>query len=49
MREATRDGAPASDLVDGKQLVALLKKLELGVRTEMVERVTVEPDWFKAI
>ena len=47
IREATRDGAPAIDLIDGEQLVALLRKLGLGVKTEMVERVTIEPEWFR--
>lgn len=37
--EATRDGAPPIDLIDGEQLCELLKKHQLGVRT--VER-TVE-------
>jgi restriction system protein len=45
-REATRDGAPAIDLIDGDQLCELLKDLKLGVRTEMVEQVTIEPNWF---
>jgi restriction system protein len=45
-REATRDGAPAIDLIDGDQLCELLKDLKLGVRAEMVEQVTVEPNWF---
>jgi restriction system protein len=45
-REATRDGAPAIDLIDGDLLCDLLKRLKLGVRTEMVERMTVEPDFF---
>lgn len=48
-REATRDGAPAIDLIDGDQLCDLLKQLRLGVRIEMVERVTVEADWLSAI
>ena len=45
-REATRDGAPAIDLIDGDLLCDLLKDLKLGVRTEMVEKVTIEPHWF---
>lgn len=48
-REATRDGAPAIDLIDGDQLCNLLKQLRLGVRIEMVERMTVEADWLSAI
>lgn len=49
IREASRDGAPAIDLIDGEQLVALLKKLRLGVATELVERVTVDRTWFDGI
>ena len=48
-REATRDGAPAIDLIDGDQLCNLLKQLKLGVRTEMVEKMTVEPGWFDTL
>lgn len=40
-REATRDGAPAIDLVDGDALCDLLKDRGLGVRVRMVEEVTV--------
>ncbi len=49
LREATRDGAPAIDLIDGEQLVALLRKLKLGVETQMVERVTVKREWFAGL
>jgi restriction system protein len=48
-REATRDGAPAIDLIDGDQLCDLLKQLNLGVRTELVEKMTVEPGWFESL
>lgn len=50
-REATRDGAPAIDLIDGDALTELLKSLRLGVRVEQVvtERVTVEPAFFDDI
>ena len=46
IKEATRDGAPPIDLVDGEQLAEKLKELQLGVKTEMVEKVTIEKDWF---
>src|SRR4029077_15994357 len=46
-REATRDGAPAIDLIDGDQLCDLLKELKLGVQTEMVEQMTIEQGWFQ--
>ena len=45
--EATRDGAPPIDLVDGEQLVERLKDLRLGVEVKMIEDVTVRPEWFK--
>lgn len=47
--EATRDGAPPIDLVDGEQLVEKLKDLKLGVAIKMIEEVTVIPEWFKEI
>jgi len=44
--EATRDGAAPIDLVDGDQLADKLKELALGIKTELVEKVSVDPDWF---
>lgn len=41
-REATRDGAPAIDLVDGDALCDLLKSLRIGVKVETVESITVD-------
>jgi restriction system protein len=51
VREATRDGAPAIDLVDGDQLMDKLKELSLGVQTRKieVEEVVVDGDWFASI
>lgn len=49
VKEATRDGAPPIDLVDGNQLADILKELKLGVKTELVEDVSVDPEWFAAI
>lgn len=49
IREATRDGASPIDLIDGEQLVEKLKELGLGVKIEMVEKVTVEKDWFASL
>lgn len=43
-REATRDGAPAIDLVDGEALCDLLKVHKLGVAVRMVEEITVDED-----
>jgi restriction system protein len=50
-REATRDGAPAIDLIDGEALTDLLKSLKLGVRVEQVvtERMTVDESFFDEI
>jgi restriction system protein len=45
-KEATRDGAPPVELIDGDQLCDLLKSLKLGVKTELVEHVSVEPEFF---
>lgn len=47
-REATRDGAPTIDLIDGKLLADKLKELGLGVETRTVHREQVEIDreWF---
>lgn len=45
-REATRDGAPPIDLIDGEALCEKLKELSLGVETRLVEQVSIRPDWF---
>jgi restriction system protein len=45
-REATRDGAPAIDLVDGETLCELLKSLKIGVSIRRVEHVQVEQEAF---
>jgi restriction system protein len=47
IKEATRDGAPPIDLVDGDELAEKLKELSLGVTTELEPRVVVNPEWFK--
>ncbi len=49
VKEATRDGAPPIDLIDGEQLVQRLKELGLGVRIEMHESVEVDMEWFGKI
>jgi len=50
-REATRDGAPAIDLIDGDLLIDKLKELGLGVRTEKVEieKIIVDRDWILSV
>lgn len=49
VKEATRDGAPPIDLVDGDELAQKLKELALGVKTELVERVSVDVGWFASL
>jgi len=49
VKEATRDGAPPIDLVDGNELADKLKNLGLGVGKEMIEIVTVDAAWFENV
>ena len=49
LKEATRDGAPPIDLVDGDELVEKLKELELGMKIELVEKVNIDEAWFENI
>ena len=44
-REATRDGAPPVDLIDGELLIDKLKELRLGVNVRTVEVVEVDSEW----
>ena len=48
-REATRDGAPPIDFIDGSLLTEKLKELQLGVKTNLVEHVEVLEDWFRLL
>ncbi|WP_109809296.1 restriction endonuclease [Sphingosinithalassobacter portus] len=50
-KEATRDGAPAIDLIDGEALCELLRERGLGVRVRQVvrEEVDVLPEFFAEI
>lgn len=47
-QEALRDGAPPLDLVDGDDLVKMLKDYQLGVevKQKVVEEITVDREWF---
>jgi len=51
IKEASRDGAPAIDLIDGDQLVEKLKQLSLGVNTKKieVEQIIVDRKWFSSL
>lgn len=46
IKEATRDGAPPIDLIDGELLCDKLKELKLGVDTKLTETVEIKDDWF---
>jgi restriction system protein len=47
-KEATRDGAPPIDLIDGGRLCELLKRYDLGVRTatRTIEDVSIDVAFF---
>lgn len=47
IKEATRDGAPPIDLIDGELLCEKLKELSLGIQTKQVETVDIIEDWFE--
>ncbi|MEU4802982.1 restriction endonuclease [Actinosynnema sp. NPDC023587] len=49
--ESTRDGAPPLDLIDGDELVELLREHRLGISTteRVVQDVSVDPDFFANI
>ena len=46
-REAVRDGAPTIDLIDGDALCDLLKNLNLGVETKMIEEISINEGFFE--
>jgi restriction system protein len=48
-REASRDGAPPIDLMDGNDLAEKLKELGLGIEVEKVEKVIIKREWFKTL
>lgn len=49
--EAQRDGAKPLDLIDGDELVLMLKNLRLGIeiKQRVEEDVIVNPEWFQKI
>ena len=51
MKEATRDGAPPIDLIEGDRLCYLLKRYELGVQTttRVVEDINIDAAFFEDI
>ena len=50
-KEAQRDGAPPLDLIDGDDLVLMLKEKRLGidVKQRIIEEVSVDAAWFQKI
>lgn len=49
IKEATRDGAPPIDLIDGELLCDKLKELKLGVDIQLIEAVEIKEEWFLKI
>ncbi len=49
LKEATRDGAPPIDLIDGDLLCEKIKELKLGVTVRQVETVDIDNKWFMSI
>ena len=49
IKEATRDGAPPIDLIDGETLCDKLKELKLGVDIILTEIVDIKHEWFKSL
>ena len=46
IKEATRDGAPPIDLIDGEILCDKLKELKLGVETKLTETIGIKNEWY---
>ena len=48
-KEAQRDGAPPLDLIDGDDLVAKLKELEMGItiNKRVIEEISIDESYFK--
>jgi restriction system protein len=49
VKEATRDGAPPIDLIDGELLCEKLRELKLGIESEFVEVIRIKQDWFSSL
>lgn len=47
--EATRDGAPAIDLIDGEDLCRLLKDHKIGIGIRLVEEIDIDSEFFSSI
>lgn len=49
IKEASRDGATPIDILDGNSLVDKLKELKLGIKTEFIERIDIDENWYSKI
>ncbi len=49
LSEATRDGAPPIDLIDGELLMDRMRDLNLGIVTKQIEVAEVDTGWFSTI
>ena len=49
IKEATRDGAPPIDLIDGDLLCEKLREYKLGVETKLIEKYDIISDWFNKL
>ena len=47
--EATRDGAPPIDLIDGDELCDLILEYRLGIHVRMVRDITVDESFFETL
>jgi len=48
-KEATRDGAPAIELIDGDELCEILRDLRLGISVEVIEKTSVDESFFSGM
>jgi restriction system protein len=48
-REATRDGAPPIDIVDGESLMEKLRELGLGIVSRTITVPSVDKKWFEGV
>jgi restriction system protein len=46
IEESKREGAKLIDLIDGEQFIDLLRGLRLGINIELVEKITIDEEWF---
>ena len=49
IKEATRDGAPPIDLIDGDLLCEKLREYKLGIDTKLIEKYEINEDWFRKL